>query len=65
MATNESVWSLRGLLSAKETPVVDDGRWREGAMVYLTASAGGARRAPIRMAVVRLCSDTFPFAIGT
>lgn len=35
MATNESVWSLGGLLSAKETLAVDDGRWKEGAMVYL------------------------------
>lgn len=32
-------------------------------MHYLveTASAGGAQRAAVRLVVVRLCSDTFPF----
>lgn len=34
-------------------------------MIYLAAFAGGAQRAPVRLAVVCLCSDTFPFAIGT
>lgn len=30
-------------------------------MKYLTASAGGAQRAAVRLVVVRLCSDKFPF----